>query len=584
MSVKSAIRKDACLEIKHLTSDEIDYELDIRNVRKLHTREDKIQQLANHIDLNPPRISLEALEPANELIVIRSKVMEIQTLLGEAIASGVIPVRIKSLFIHAVYRLRRVMFRRSDLTQDFCQVGKILQGVQEQLGILYPLLHFPRIVLPDDVANLHVNMSNLSLSQQHSRQESNPGERPHEDTPSGSGRRDSSPQLSSASRKNKKKKKKKKSKKKKSKRRNSSSSSSSTDSSSSSSSSEEDKRRRHRQSNPVVKWSCRFSGKGDRLHEFLEEVEEKADMHDVSNEELLRGIGSLLEGAAKTWHRNNSDISSWSQYKRRMREAFCPSDLDDVVYEKIESLRQTDEETFAVYEARAEELFHRLTRRLEESEKLRILMKGLHYFYRSRIRSRDMTSLRTLRRECHDLEPDKAVVMKMERKAKKSEKKEEEREKKKEFRDVRHTRVHALQTDEDIGCADSCDAAEEEAAAVFTSTPKAKFVPVCWRCGGTGHFSNKCTEKIFCCNCGKADTLAERCSNCATAAAKGMWSAPAQQENQKGTGKTGNPGPSQQPAPYWRTTPPPNYQADSRSQSTEKEAPRRQPRDGAAGN
>ena len=75
---------------------------------------------------------------------------------------------------------------------------------------------------------------------------------------------------------------------------------------------------------------------------------------------------------------------------------------DDEILEKISLLRQGSDKTFAVFEARDEELFCRLNSPLEERGKVRMLLKEIHLFYRSRIRASEVKSIRALRRECKE--------------------------------------------------------------------------------------------------------------------------------------------------------------------------------------
>jgi len=47
--------------------------------------------------------------------------------------------------------------------------------------------------------------------------------------------------------------------------------------------------------------------------------------------------------------------------------------------------------------------------------KLRVLMEGLHFYYRSRIHETKITSTRKLRKACREQEPDKSQVLNLER-------------------------------------------------------------------------------------------------------------------------------------------------------------------------
>lgn len=96
----------------------------------------------------------------------------------------------------------------------------------------------------------------------------------------------------------------------------------------------------------MANWKPRYE-KGNKLHDLLTDVEEKADVHGVSDEELLRGISGLMDGAAKTWYRNTRNtIVTWRQFKRLIKAAFTPTEDDDEVMEKINNLTQEEDESY----------------------------------------------------------------------------------------------------------------------------------------------------------------------------------------------------------------------------------------------
>ena len=73
---------------------------------------------------------------------------------------------------------------------------------------------------------------------------------------------------------------------------------SSEETSTSSSGDSSSQERRRPRKNPMLNWKAEFSGSED-LMAFLEKVEDLAEIHRVSEDELLTGIGCLLTGGAK---------------------------------------------------------------------------------------------------------------------------------------------------------------------------------------------------------------------------------------------------------------------------------------------
>jgi len=167
--------------------------------------------------------------------------------------------------------------------------------------------------------------------------------------------------------------------------------------------------------NLVLFWKMRFGG-ADYLMRFIEEVEEQAGFHRVSNTDLLDGIGSLLTGNAKVWFRGcKHKLHTWDAFKTTIKEAFVAGDDDDTIFEKLKKLRQKNEESYMVFETRVDELIRRMVKPPDEERRIRILLDGMHIFYRERIRAKDVKSLIQLRNECRSLERDKFDFRKREK-------------------------------------------------------------------------------------------------------------------------------------------------------------------------
>jgi len=191
-------------------------------------------------------------------------------------------------------------------------------------------------------------------------------------------------------------------------------------------------RRRSTRTNVVASWKVHVNGSEDLLT-FLEDLEELMDTHSVSEEEVLRGVGGLLSGNAKIWYKAmKTEIYSWEAFKKTIRKTFFPNDGDDVILDRLRKMRRHDE-PYLIYEARMEEQFQRLEFPVEQKVKLKLLLDGLHLFYRSRICSADVQTVRELRRACERMEPDKAQVRKLEAERERADKEKEDRFRRKVF-------------------------------------------------------------------------------------------------------------------------------------------------------
>lgn len=478
----------AIMDPARLLGEELEHELQIRGrVTALMSFEEKVEWLTNNADRQTLTEVLEDIKPTAELLVLSTKVSEMKALMSE-FRNGQ-STRLAALYLHCVGRVRRSMFRDPASFEGFKYLTVRMKKVYDAVRKMFPDVDFPQVYSPDD-----------DHDSPPSRDRSPSPRRRRDDSPRR--RRDDSP------RRERKIKKEPRYREKKGYR---SDTSSSSDSSRSGSSNQRRSQGRSR-NNPVARWGMSFSQNED-LHNFLDDVEEAAEMNEVSDEELLRGISSLLKGPAKSWYRGTkAKIGSWKGFKKQLKEAFRPDEDDDGIKEQIDRLQQHSDESFVVFEARASELFRKLNRPYREDEKLSKLLKGLHFYYRSRIRMKNIASVRELRAECKDLEADKTQIMKLEKKERKRDDKEDRRDSR------RHVKAAAVEL------SGSSDDGAAEAAAVRVTGQASGFSGTCWRCGRHGHMSINCKEKIFCLCCGAKDTVAERCQNCAKAAAAGKWS------------------------------------------------------------
>ena len=540
-----------------LSREEVRYELLVRGVEI--DADAPTKDLASDLFAYHPRPTVaevcESLSSDEEYQALRPKIFELETLAGELAAEKDHSEpwqRIISLYLHTCIRLRRCMFRATDSRfEEFLNLARRLEPVRRTLKQCYPRLAFPVILIPG-AGDISAKMKNLKMG-------SGPEKLSVESSDSDSRSRGSRSSRGSP-RSSKQKKKKKEAEKKTRKKKREESSSSATESESSESSGDRRSKRREGRVNSVTRWTMKFSGTED-LDNFLEEVEEAMEINDVSDKELLKGFSSLLTGTAKTWFRSKkTKIKTWLNCKCKLRAAFQPGDKDDVVLEKLHHLRQKPEETYAVYEARADELFRRLQRSLGDREKLRFLLNGLHLYYRRQVVSEDIESLRELRMTCGRLEGDKAQVQKLER--------EEERRRERTDPPRRGYRVAAAE----VEVAEESTAVEVAAVA----PPKKTQADIrCFRCGGANHFAHQCKEKISCISCRKEGVILEHCQDCQASRMRAFWGPPAnafpQQQvpgNQMGPWMWGNPGPLMGLSPW--SVPPPQVVASQQNSSSMK--------------
>ena len=562
-----------------LQEDELDHELFVRDLNSLLVSSfvEKAQLLISNRSADAAQAQVGLLKPDEEYKILSVKIWEVLTIHKEIQRRNVEKSsRLSSLYCHCLFRLRRIWFRDPKLFEDFKRLARSLERMHPLLEKLYGY-RFPCLAVPDDFEE-----KNKSREMSDDQEEKKKSGETSDDSLSGRFKGMKIPKKKS---KAKKKKEKKTSKKKKRKKKISSSSSEgseeseSTSTSDSTSDSDESTRgsktgQRSRRVNPVSKWNYRFE-KNEDLSSFLADVEDARLTHDVTEEELLKGFGLLLGGNALKWYRSaRKDIHSWRQLKREIKEAFSPAEDDDDILDKVRKLKQAPDETYVVFEARMKELFARVSRSLDESEKVKKLLNGLNIYYRSRIQSREVRSLKALRSICTGLEADKAHIIQLQ---KEEQRKEEKARDEKRFDRKPEKRVHVAAATE------GSEPEEGAAAALCTSvdvsaiaTRPVPMIIQCWKCGKHGHYAHVCPEKISCIVCGQADTVVERCSRCSGYRAQMLWGA-AMPENQRWSWQGGNPGPMdsnlpprylQQPVQPQRMTTPTPSQTTGQPQAT----------------
>lgn len=541
MSSSSGVTgREVVPDIQKLNLDEIEYELVIRGVNT----EEEDQPLTRLEEAYVQPVIAQKVRELNlqdELVALTGKAAEIRTLLGELGRNGRVDgsERVVTLHHHCVCRLIRIMFLEPQYYEEFKKVGKMFNTQQRKLDQMSDELIFPRIY---DTEDEEQETKKERLKRQY--KEEAERKRREEEVKR---QREMEEQYRKQHEEHNKKKTGKKSESKDSKKTYRTKVEYNSDTSSDSSAEEKKKRSRRRSTNVVAKWSFRYGG-GEGVQAFLENIEEAARINNVEDDELLRGVSALLEEPAKSWFKVNRDLFySWDALKNEITTVFDPNDSDEELLEKIDNLKQEESETFAVYAARMECLFKRLKHPLREEDKLRKLLKGTHVYYRSRFRSKEATSIFTLKKICKELETDKKAILSASKKDKRKEVKEEKKEKKK------STPVYAAQ-------ATTESSAEEEATGVSALNLNAV---CCWRCGDYGHFSSTCTKQVFCIGCGRKDVIVENCKTCKQARIDGKWDARPMyvalrppMENSSGVGSGGVPYPLQVPI----TFPPPNFQ------------------------
>ena len=106
----------------------------------------------------------------------------------------------------------------------------------------------------------------------------------------------------------------------------------------------------------VRKWSIKCDGKKDVI-EFIERIEELAEVYDLPKDLLPKTMPELLRGDALTWFRNNNRAwPSWNDFKSAFFHFFLSTNFFDDLEDRIKDKRQGPKESFKDYVLAFEEL------------------------------------------------------------------------------------------------------------------------------------------------------------------------------------------------------------------------------------
>jgi hypothetical protein len=111
----------------------------------------------------------------------------------------------------------------------------------------------------------------------------------------------------------------------------------------------------------VRKWNLKF-GPQDSVYSFLERLDELKSAYNVLGGDMLLAIPELLKGSVVLWYRNNhSNFASWQNFLTAFKERYLPLDVDDALWDDIQSRTQGAGESVADYVMSVRILLRRLT-------------------------------------------------------------------------------------------------------------------------------------------------------------------------------------------------------------------------------
>ena len=156
----------------------------------------------------------------------------------------------------------------------------------------------------------------------------------------------------------------------------------------------------------ILNWKLSFSGENVlSADSFLDKIEYRRRLTEVSDEELLMAMPVLLDGMALRWFDiHEHEFTTWKRFKKELRNRFGDDDFDRRIREQIQVTRQGKDESMDDYLTNLQGLIKHLHDEVPMVEQLDWAHRGLRPKYHQVISRSDFRSFRELSRLGKNLE------------------------------------------------------------------------------------------------------------------------------------------------------------------------------------
>lgn len=254
-------------------------------------------------------------------------------------------------------------------------------------------------------------------------------------------------------------------------------------------------------SQPVAQWNLKFNGQNMSLSQFLERVEDLRRSRNVTERHLLDQAVDLFEGDALLWYRyNRSQMTSWSNLTERLKQVFRHEDYDVKLLQEIYNRTQGENEKIEIYVAILGGLFERLSTKLSESERVKILLRNLDPFFQKQLALHPPRTINEILTAGRMLESTRQRVSEF-KPPPVSSKDTLEPEFAYHGSTIRR-RVHTV--------------TEESNTESLNTESRVRLRGMCWNCRERGHHFPECKKprNRFCYKCGHRDVVMSTCPKC----------------------------------------------------------------------
>lgn len=253
---------------------------------------------------------------------------------------------------------------------------------------------------------------------------------------------------------------------------------------------------------PIKDWGIKFNGKDNMsINAFLERVEELKDARNAEDRDLWTYAIDFFEDDALIWFRANKDqVDNWKDLSCLLISTFQKPFYEDELLEEIRKRTQGKNESVAIYLAVMQNMFHRLSQKLTEMQKLNILLKNLQPYYQLAVCRDEFQSVSELTKILIILERTKLLCDNFQEPKSKTNSLEP---------DLAYNSNHANSELELQALRNSPYNRISGPESTKTATMK------CWNCRSTGHSFKTCSiprQRLFCYRCGKFGMTTINCT------------------------------------------------------------------------
>lgn len=154
----------------------------------------------------------------------------------------------------------------------------------------------------------------------------------------------------------------------------------------------------------ISKWNIKFKNDNKMsVFEFIDKVEAKANVYNISENDLFRVASEFFEGFPSKWYKSGT-FNNWSHLKEMLVRDFVGLDYSDNLLQKIRERKQTQGETVLTFFTDFEDECSRLVNKLPDNEKIRILKLNVLQHYRPHIALADFNSVNDIKKALQILE------------------------------------------------------------------------------------------------------------------------------------------------------------------------------------